>query len=71
MTVAKEIVSLVNSLTKLLDKWLSGTKGRRTRAALIAAQSALKRAEKLNPEIKDDKTYKKYRKKFDKNKIRK
>lgn len=58
------IAQAIAEVSKLLHKWLEGTKGRRTTKALDNARKGLSRALKLHPELKDDKTFNKYHKKF-------
>jgi len=62
---------IVKAVLEMANRFLKETKGRRTRAALLSATSAINRAIKLYPKIKEDKNFMKYKRKFDRNKIRK
>ena len=49
---------------KTINKWLDGTKGRRTTKALLNAKRGLGRAVTLYPDLAKDKTFKKYNNNF-------
>jgi hypothetical protein len=60
------VAEAISNVAKMINKWFDGTKGRRTRKALINARRGFKRALLLHPELKDDKAFNKYQNGFQK-----
>jgi len=63
MTPVGKVADTITAVTKLLTKWLDGTKGRRTRKALKNAQLFINRVEKVY-DIDGDKQLLKYKRNF-------
>ena len=55
------LLSAISPLSKLITKWIDGTKGRRTRGSLLSYRSAVKRALKVHPSLIEDKYFMKYK----------
>jgi len=47
-------LKVLEQLGKLLNKWLDGTKGRRTRKALLSHNRFVRRLKRVHPEILND-----------------
>jgi len=58
------IAQAIAELSKLFNKVISGSKGRKTTAALVNGRRGLNRALKVHPELLEDRQFMKYYDKF-------